>query len=714
MREQTSSNPQLYVLLIGIDCYLPNQLVNGIYYPSLRGCVRDINQVEQFLKRLPNAPRQIFKLTASHPDALTLDEQPKPKEPAQQWPTYKNIVAKFQQLTQTAAPGDLVYIHYSGHGGRAKTHYPQLKGDRGIDETLVPTDIGFGEGQYLRDLELAALLKKMVDKGLIVTIVLDCCHSGGALRGEDADIRGLDNIDETPRPTTSLVASALELTNTWLSLTTVTTRKATAVTGILPEPKGYVLIAACRPSEVAYEYAFDGKQRNGALTYWLLDTLNQPIPGMTYRMLHDRINAKIHSQFPQQTPMLLGEGDRLVLGTDYLQSEYATTVMQVKVEAGITKVLLDAGQAQGIRKGAEFAIYPLYCNNFRKAEQRLALVEITQLGATEAWAEVKTLLNDKLAIAQGAKALLTSASVNLVRKVRLLADRDLSAEKSTALAAIEAAINGNGWLELVGNAEAADYQVDVKKITSATEAEKYLVAVNEVVYEICDRTGSPIFLKPTLKVGETNAANAVVKRLVHLAKYQAIQELDNHDISSPLRAKVVVELLGKQQDYDPVDYPQPEPFADLNNPEVAAGEYIFLKIRNDYYDVLNFTVLDLQSDWAINQIYPETSEFISLDPGQEELIPLRMSLSPGEKEGEDIFKVFATIGATNFRWLELPPLNQAIPLLEAKGIPRSGNPLEELLMAIAAEQPPMRNANPIAFPSREWTTMQVQLTVKTY
>lgn len=714
MLEQTSSNPQLYAFLIGIDCYLPNQLVNGIYYPSLKGCVRDINQVEQFLKRLPNPPRQIFKLTASHPDALTLDEQPKPKETPQQWPTYKNIVAKFQQLTQTAAPGDLVYIHYSGHGGRAKTHYPQLKGDRGIDETLVPRDIGFGEGQYLRDLELAALLKKMVDKGLIVTIVLDCCHSGGALRGEDADIRGLDNIDETPRPTTSLVGSTQELTNTWLSLTTVTTRKATAVTGMLPEPKGYVLIAACRPSEVAYEYAFDGKQRNGALTYWLLDTLNQPIPGMTYRMLHDRINAKIHSQFPQQTPMLLGEGDRLVLGTEYLQSEYAATVMQVKVEAGITKVLLDAGQAQGIRKGAEFAIYPLYCHNFRKAEQRLALVEITQLGATDAWAEVKTLLNDKLAIAQGAKALLTSASVNLVRKVRLLADRDLPQERSTALASVEAAITENSWLELVGNAEAADYQVDVKKITSAAEIDKYQVVINEVVYEICDRTGSPIFLKPTLKVGEINAATAVVKRLVHLAKYQATQELDNHDISSPLRRKVVVELLGKQQDYDPVDYPQPEPFADPNNPEVAAGEYIFLKIRNDYYDVLNFTVLDLQSDWAINQIYPETSEFISLDPGQEELIPLRMSLSPGEKEGEDIFKVFATIGATNFRWLELPPLNQAIPPLEAKGIPRSGNPLEELLMAIAAEQPPMRNANPIAFPSREWTTMQVQLTVKTY
>jgi hypothetical protein len=29
--------------------------------------------------------------------------------------------------------------------------------------------------------------------------------------------------------------------------------------GWLPDPKGYVLLAACRPSESAYEYAFERK-----------------------------------------------------------------------------------------------------------------------------------------------------------------------------------------------------------------------------------------------------------------------------------------------------------------------------------------------------------------------------------------------------------------------------------------------------------------------
>ncbi len=56
----------LYALLIGIDCYLPNRLPDGSYYPSLGGCVRDISQVEAFLKnKFSLSQAHIFKLTAT-------------------------------------------------------------------------------------------------------------------------------------------------------------------------------------------------------------------------------------------------------------------------------------------------------------------------------------------------------------------------------------------------------------------------------------------------------------------------------------------------------------------------------------------------------------------------------------------------------------------------------------------------------------------------
>jgi hypothetical protein len=59
----------------------------------------------------------------------------------------------------------------------------------------------------------------MVDKGLIVTIVLDSCYSGGATRGLlGSGVRGISNIDTSPRPTDSLVAGRDEVLATWIAL----------------------------------------------------------------------------------------------------------------------------------------------------------------------------------------------------------------------------------------------------------------------------------------------------------------------------------------------------------------------------------------------------------------------------------------------------------------------------------------------------------------
>jgi len=208
-------------------------------------------------------------------------------------------------------------------------------------------DIGKLDARYLRDVELAHLLSAMVAKGLVVTVVLDSCHSGGATRGTDAAVRGVSFIDSTPRFTTSLVAHQDDLAATWRKLTAGNTRSAHLGSGWLPNPKGYVLLAACRPSESAYEFAFDGIGRNGALTYWLLDTLQQLGSGLTYRRLHDRVVTKVHTAFSAQTPMLMGEAERTVFGAERSRPDFVVHVLQV--EADGSTVRLGAGQAQGLR-----------------------------------------------------------------------------------------------------------------------------------------------------------------------------------------------------------------------------------------------------------------------------------------------------------------------------------------------------------------------------
>src|ERR1700680_2143740 len=92
---RTNDTPKFYALLIGIDCYLPNALPNGTYYPSLDGCVRDIIEGEAFLKSTVHLPeQQIIKLTASNSGTT------EPREPREQWPTYENMVAAFRHVTQ--------------------------------------------------------------------------------------------------------------------------------------------------------------------------------------------------------------------------------------------------------------------------------------------------------------------------------------------------------------------------------------------------------------------------------------------------------------------------------------------------------------------------------------------------------------------------------------------------------------------------------------
>lgn len=685
-------NSNLYALLIGINCYIPNRLPDGTSYRNLAGSVRDINHVTDFLKLKLKVPdNQIFTLTATG--------ELEPSEPPDKLPTYENIVAMFAHLTQIAQPGDQIYIHYSGHGGRAQTNYPQLKGENGIDETLVPYDIGKPTARYLRDIELAKLLEKMVDKGLIVTVILDSCHSGGATRGDDCDVRGLDTIDTTVRPTESLVATEAELTQTWEALTTSETRNVTLGSGWLPQPQGYVLLAACRQNELAVEYAFDGNERNGALTHWLLDCLNSLQPGLTYKVLHDRILAKINSQFQSQTPQLQGESSRVVFGSDRTSLEYAVNVM--KVEAN-KQLLIDAGQVQGVREGSQFAIYPYGTTDFTSIEQRLAVAEITQLGATESWCELTEVFSQE-AIEQGSQALLINPkSVKLVQKVRLFpkAQNELPPEvdqiQHQALQAISNEIaTAQGWIELASDDENADYQICLN---------------NNSEYEICDPSGTAIKnIRPAVKFNDADAAITVVKRLMHLAKYRAVQQLDNYYHKSNVpgqKLAFTVELAGKQTNYDPTEQPEPQPISHPGNtPEINVGEWIFIRIRNDSSQSLNITVLALQADWSIKQIYPDGGgNFITFDPGQEEILPLQANLPDGYQQAQDIIKVFATVGATDFHWLELPALDQPSASRSSRS---AGNPLEEILSAIAAKQPPTRNLQPVRYAAAEWITEQV-------
>jgi len=676
---------ELHALLIGIDAYLPNEIAGVGYYPRLEGCVQDVIRVEGFLRSRGLSPERLHKLTAS----TAGNGSTEPAEPKEQWPTYEKIVSAFKQLTATANPGDRVYIHYSGHGNQAKTAYPDLK--EKFDEVLVPVDIGDSETRYLRDIELAHLLREMVDRGLLVTLVLDSCHSGGATRGVGEVARkprGIRTIDTSERRTDSLVASKEELVASWPGKPVpggVMIRNFQADTGWLPAPTGYVLIAACTPKQTAFECAFEGDASSGALTHFLLEALAGLSPGATYETLHNRLLATVQSDFPGQTPMIVGESRRLVLTgeeTRDLGSMQEVAVVLGGDENG--RLRLNTGQAQGVLNGARFAVYPPDAYLVSPGAP-LAEVEIVQYGGTESLAEVKGSPPSQ-PIASGSRAVLLDPGPNYRGASVRLAYRSAPAERleKEVLVAVADLIAGSPYLQLVGEGEAADFQV----------------AVNDRhEIEIQDAKGVPWpHLRPAILAPDPEAASTAVERLIHLAKYQAVRQLENPDAPSALAEKFVVELLAVQDTYDLKKKPNPLPRDERNVLEMIEGQWTFLRISNHFPEELNVAVLDLQPDWGISQVHPGKGEkLFPLGPAESFDLPLQAQLPAGIEEGTDVLKVFATRRAADFRFLELPALDK---------------PDIRLGTRTFVTAPPPSPPEWYGTPHTEWVTAQVEVKMR--
>jgi len=366
---------ELHALLIGIDRYSRDGRPALGRYPDLRGAVRDAERMECFLRERAVPEARIRKLTAP------VDR----REPARDSPSYENIMETFQKLRREARPGDRILIYFSGHGGRVATICPQAKGPEGIDEALVPVDVAEAPTRYVRDVELAFLLHRMVDEdGLLVTLVFDCCHAGGTTR--KIWVRGSGRVDRSERRGASRIASPQELARTWQLVTGGRRRSLAPASGWLPEPRGYVLLAACRADELAFEGQFDASGRSGALTFWLLDSARRLGPNATCRQLHSRLVGRVREHFAGQTPQLEGDENRVFLGTGKRQTPPGVNVLRVDLDDD--GVLLAAGEAHGVGRGERFALYPAPATDLKAGEGRIAVVEVLKPGAVESWAEI--------------------------------------------------------------------------------------------------------------------------------------------------------------------------------------------------------------------------------------------------------------------------------------------------------------------------------------
>ncbi|MBW4566220.1 MAG: caspase family protein [Mojavia pulchra JT2-VF2] len=272
---------KIYALLVGIDEYDSNSISLP---PLLKGCVNDISAMEQYLKaRVTQEGYKLYLKTLKNQEA-----------------TRAAIIHEFQNHLRQAKSSDTVLFYFSGHGSQEQSPEEFVNlGLNPLNETLVCYDSRTAESWDLADKELAKLIAELSENQPHISIILDCCHSGSGTRDtlQETGVR-LAAIDKRKRPVNSFIFKLEELNTLSVSGNSEAHPSGWKI------PRGrHILLSACQATQKAKEIDRD-RQRRGAFSYYLLDTLHQAKGNLTYRDLLGRAKAIVSSQVIDQSPQL--------------------------------------------------------------------------------------------------------------------------------------------------------------------------------------------------------------------------------------------------------------------------------------------------------------------------------------------------------------------------------------------------------------------------
>ena len=232
-----------WALLIGVDLY---RAKTGERWEkkTLSSAVNDVEALSSYLRRWLS-PVCITTLTAS---AASDPKNNRPTESDEtSWPTKENIDKAFDDIAKKAKRDHHVYIHFSGHGTRVQQALALVL----YKHTYPYSD--YYMGHTFRDWLLA-----LEEKGLIITVTLDCCESGSVQRsgisGSNPGVRFIDYDSQVAAASFAATPPSPPLRNN-LRGATVSSREWRV------NPTSYNIFTACEEDEIADEIPWNGVKR---------------------------------------------------------------------------------------------------------------------------------------------------------------------------------------------------------------------------------------------------------------------------------------------------------------------------------------------------------------------------------------------------------------------------------------------------------------------
>lgn len=252
--------------------------------------------------------------------------------------TTANFREAFEQsLVARARPGDVVLIHFSGHG--SQDHDGNGDEPDAWDETLLLQDARTGEVRDLIDDELNEMLARLYARTDNITMLLDSCNSGTATRDGSMQARFVPPQLSSEQKMTPAAASppanadsAGDEAGHWQS-------------AAMP---GLVVLAAAADGTSALE-----RNGEGIFTRALVQVLGEPNAGsLTWAQVGARLRPLIAAR-SGQVPLFQGRLDREVLSIR--ERSHSRSWELASIEGG--QVGLRGTPMPGWGSGAELRVY---------------------------------------------------------------------------------------------------------------------------------------------------------------------------------------------------------------------------------------------------------------------------------------------------------------------------------------------------------------------
>ncbi len=315
-----SAQPVQRALIIGINTYKPSleepaAIADSRSWTNLDGCVNDATAMRDLAQTKFNFP-------AAHTTTL-LDAQA----------SRERIIAELEKLVRESKAGDIVFIYYAGHGSQMKNSLSKEADKK--DETIVPADAWKKGVADIRDKELARYFNQLLDKGVLLTVILDSCHSGSIGRGNN-------NFLYDPPKSRFLEESNMDAKD--------------AYEPERPEERGALIISAAQDFEFAKEYIDENRIAHGAFTSALLKAQQQLSPDASVNDLYNSLTAIMKYYGKTQEPVLAGadarrKGTLFSLPRGSVQNKFLVAVTRIEAKG----VEMQGGFAFGLAEGVKLA-----------------------------------------------------------------------------------------------------------------------------------------------------------------------------------------------------------------------------------------------------------------------------------------------------------------------------------------------------------------------